>query len=271
MYVFIVIAFNGLTLIWDISQSALFCFVFVFLCLWHLVPGRQEHRPLCADWRQGLVESLHPSILSGRMLPLSWRLQLDVTILFCCPPPPSIYLSIYITIFIYYYYFFVQSYPEQSLLLVVTGALGLRVLNSPLVPVLPVFNTFKVTSGSRVTSLVYSQYCVSQLWAIEAVMKYFRSGVHRTTSGFWSGSSTFWAAARDAWLPSSTRWRRRWRTAKVSARQSELTGDRLRVFWPLVAPWGNYMLLSRLRFVSGARGLKLETLHLVLYVWNKKH
>lgn len=48
-----------------------------------------------------------------------------------------------------------QSYPEQSLLLVVTGALGLRVLNSPLVPVLPVLNTFKVTSGSPVTPVTW--------------------------------------------------------------------------------------------------------------------
>lgn len=45
-------------------------------------------------------------------------------------------------------FFCQQSYPEQSLLLLVTGALGLRVLHSPLLPILPVFNTFKVTSGS---------------------------------------------------------------------------------------------------------------------------
>lgn len=49
-------------------------------------------------------------------------------------------------------FFVQQSYPEQSLLLLVTGALALRVLHSPLLPILPVFNTFKVTSGSLVTS-----------------------------------------------------------------------------------------------------------------------
>lgn len=58
------------TLIWDnISQSAL---CFYFCVSWPLVSGRQEHCVLCADGGQGLVKSLHPSILSGRTLPLSW-------------------------------------------------------------------------------------------------------------------------------------------------------------------------------------------------------
>ncbi|KAK5865813.1 hypothetical protein PBY51_020053 [Eleginops maclovinus] len=39
--------------------------------------------------------------------------------------------------------FFVQEYPDQALLLVVTGALCLRILDAPLSPALPVLNTFK--------------------------------------------------------------------------------------------------------------------------------
>ena len=38
-----------------------------------------------------------------------------------------------------------QAYPDQALLLLVTGALGLRMEHSALRPVLPVLNTFKVT------------------------------------------------------------------------------------------------------------------------------
>ncbi|XP_051242575.1 uncharacterized protein zgc:112980 isoform X2 [Dicentrarchus labrax] len=39
--------------------------------------------------------------------------------------------------------FFQEVYPDQALLLLVTGALGLRILNSALSPALPVLNTFK--------------------------------------------------------------------------------------------------------------------------------
>ncbi|XP_026214861.1 uncharacterized protein zgc:112980 isoform X2 [Anabas testudineus] len=39
--------------------------------------------------------------------------------------------------------FFQEVYPDQSLLLVVTGALCWRILNAPLSPALPVLNTFK--------------------------------------------------------------------------------------------------------------------------------
>ncbi|XP_070683801.1 uncharacterized protein [Pempheris klunzingeri] len=39
--------------------------------------------------------------------------------------------------------FFLEVYPDQALLLLVTGALGLRILNDPLHPALPVLNTFK--------------------------------------------------------------------------------------------------------------------------------
>lgn len=39
-----------------------------------------------------------------------------------------------------------QSYPDQALLLLVTGGLGMRILHSPLSPVLPVLSTFKVVS-----------------------------------------------------------------------------------------------------------------------------
>ncbi|XP_028265042.1 uncharacterized protein LOC114438104 isoform X2 [Parambassis ranga] len=38
---------------------------------------------------------------------------------------------------------FQEVYPEQALLLLVTGALGLRILNGDLSPVIPVINTFK--------------------------------------------------------------------------------------------------------------------------------
>ncbi|XP_044040772.1 uncharacterized protein zgc:112980 isoform X2 [Siniperca chuatsi] len=39
--------------------------------------------------------------------------------------------------------FFHEVYPDQALLLLVTGALGLRILNAALSPALPVLNTFK--------------------------------------------------------------------------------------------------------------------------------
>lgn len=98
--------------------------------------------------------------------------------------------------------------------------------------------------------------------------------VFRTTCGLWSGSGTFWPAARVVCLPSSRRWRRSWRAAQVSVwrcfvtvtkawpwlrltDRSELTGDRHRAFWPLVASWGNYMQLStvsRLRYDSWVGG-----------------
>ena len=39
----------------------------------------------------------------------------------------------------------IQVYPDQALLLLVTGALGLRILNAALRPALPVLNSFKVT------------------------------------------------------------------------------------------------------------------------------
>lgn len=39
-----------------------------------------------------------------------------------------------------------QVYPDQALLLLVTGALGLRILDSALSPALPVLNMFKVIS-----------------------------------------------------------------------------------------------------------------------------
>ncbi|XP_042340528.1 uncharacterized protein zgc:112980 [Plectropomus leopardus] len=39
--------------------------------------------------------------------------------------------------------FFQEVYPDQALLLLVTGALGLRILHGPLCPVLPVLSTFK--------------------------------------------------------------------------------------------------------------------------------
>lgn len=39
--------------------------------------------------------------------------------------------------------YFQEVYPDQALLLLVTGALSLRILNSALSPALPVLNTFK--------------------------------------------------------------------------------------------------------------------------------
>nr|XP_020478423.1 uncharacterized protein LOC109973293 isoform X2 [Monopterus albus] len=39
--------------------------------------------------------------------------------------------------------FFQDVYPDQALLLLVTGALGLRILSGPLCPALPVLNTYK--------------------------------------------------------------------------------------------------------------------------------
>lgn len=40
--------------------------------------------------------------------------------------------------------FVLQEYPDQALLLLVTGALGMRILRCPPKPVLPVLSTFKV-------------------------------------------------------------------------------------------------------------------------------
>ncbi|XP_068445094.1 uncharacterized protein zgc:112980 [Clinocottus analis] len=42
--------------------------------------------------------------------------------------------------------FFQEVYPDQALLLLVTGALGVRILSAALSPALPVLNTFKVNS-----------------------------------------------------------------------------------------------------------------------------
>lgn len=46
------------------------------------------------------------------------------------------------------YVFAFQVYPDQALLLLVTGALSLRIVSDRLSPALPVLNTFKVTSCS---------------------------------------------------------------------------------------------------------------------------
>lgn len=44
-----------------------------------------------------------------------------------------------------------QVHPDQALLLLVTGALGLRMAHSALRPALPVLGTFKVTSYSSIS------------------------------------------------------------------------------------------------------------------------
>lgn len=43
-----------------------------------------------------------------------------------------------------YVFLCLQEYPDQALLLLVTGALGLRILHTALSPALPVLNTLKV-------------------------------------------------------------------------------------------------------------------------------
>ncbi|XP_075891193.1 uncharacterized protein LOC142893994 isoform X2 [Nelusetta ayraudi] len=63
--------------------------------------------------------------------------------------------------------YFQDSYPEQSLLLLVTGALALRVLHSPLLPILPVFNTFK-----------------DNLWTLEWFWDFLARGSGRLSSFF---------------------------------------------------------------------------------------
>lgn len=49
---------------------------------------------------------------------------------------------------------FFQVYPAQALLLLVTGALGFRIIYASLSPALPVLNTFKVTSCSFLLNTV---------------------------------------------------------------------------------------------------------------------
>lgn len=65
-----------------------------------------------------------------------------------------------------------QSYPDQALLLLVTGGLGMRILHSPLSPVLPVLSTFKVISCQlfRHVTCLKTQDTVSTLRKPPAVL-----------------------------------------------------------------------------------------------------
>lgn len=229
MYVFCIVirvAFkNDFTLIWDnFLQSALF----VCFC----VSGFRTQRALCTQcWWMTRSGQKSASLDTFRMYvdpELAWRQHLNVTLLHCC----IYFLKHFLFCFVGVLLFCLQSYPEQSLLLVVTGALGLRVLHSPLLPILPVFNTFKVTSGSLVTSSSHVPFfpkrlrrCVNILtnfilynfnnwsgkkvlpaWSCASLGQPVDSGVVLGVSGLRLGTSVFLLPGGDGGVGQKHRW-----------------------------------------------------------------
>lgn len=118
-------------------------------------------------------------------------------------------------------YLCLQEYPDQALLLLVTGALGLRILESPLRPGLPVLSTFQVIPCSFSVSHILAKYTIDislikwifwilssnisalkgNLWALEWLWgdlpfgaEHLGSFVHnvrqeiRATKGLWASS-----------------------------------------------------------------------------------
>lgn len=138
-----------------------------------------------------------------------------------------------------------QSYPDQALLLLVTGGLGMRILHSSLSPILPVLSTFKVISCQLIpfmspvcqhVTCLKTQDAVSTLrkppavlWLTvkdilqmiagflsEAAIKLFRFDLSaRKTCGLWSGCGTLCLLLRNVLPPSHWRLRRRWKTPQV--------------------------------------------------------
>lgn len=88
-----------------------------------------------------------------------------------------------------------QLYPDQALLLLVTGGLGMRILDSPLSPILPVLSTFKVISCQLVPFMSpvcqhvtcrKTQDTVSTLWKSPAVLWLTVNDKLRMIAGFLS-------------------------------------------------------------------------------------